>query len=55
VVTTDSGHDGPIFPDPARDRIVDGPNQPWVADITNIATQRASSIWRQFLMPGRAA
>ena len=35
--TTDSDHDGPIFPDLARDRIVDGPNQLWVADITYIA------------------
>jgi len=34
VVTTDSDHDGPIFPDLARDRIVDGPNQLWVADIS---------------------
>jgi len=37
VVTTDSGHNGPIFPDLGRDRIVDGPNQRWVADITYIA------------------
>ena len=37
VTTTDSDHDGPIFPDLARDRIVDGPNQLWVADITYIA------------------
>ena len=37
VATTDSGHKGPIFPDLARDRIVDGPNQLWVADITYIA------------------
>ena len=37
VATTDSDHDGPIFPDLARDRIVDGPNQLWVADITYIA------------------
>jgi putative transposase len=36
VATTDSDHDGPIFPDLARDRIVDGPNQLWVADITYI-------------------
>ena len=33
VATTDSDHDNPIFPDLARDRIVDGPNQLWVADI----------------------
>ena len=37
VATTDSDHDDPIFPDLARDRIVDGPNQLWVADITYIA------------------
>ena len=37
VATTDSDHDNPIFPDLARDRIVDGPNQLWVADITYMA------------------
>jgi putative transposase len=37
IATTDSGHDNPIFPDLARDRVVDGPNQLWVADITYIA------------------
>jgi putative transposase len=37
VATTDSDHDDPIFPDLARGRIVDGPNQLWVADITYIA------------------
>jgi len=37
VATTDSDHDSPIFPDLAHNRIVDGPNQLWVADITYIA------------------
>ena len=37
VATTDSDHDNPIFPDLARDMIVTGPNQLWVADITYIA------------------
>ena len=37
VATTDSDHDGPIFPDLARHRILDGPNQVWVADITYIS------------------
>ena len=37
VATTDSDHDNPVFPDLARDRIVNGPNQLWVADITYIA------------------
>ena len=37
VATTDSDHDGPIFPNLVRHRILDGPNQVWVADITYIA------------------
>jgi putative transposase len=37
AVTTDSDHDGPIFPDLVRNKILDGPNQVWVADITYIA------------------
>ena len=37
MATTDSDHDIRIFPDLARDRIVDGPNQLWVADIPYIA------------------
>ena len=37
VATTDSNHNYPIFPDLARGRVVDGPNQLWVADITYIA------------------
>jgi putative transposase len=37
VATTDSNHDGPIFPNRAADRVVDGPNQLWVSDITYVA------------------
>ena len=37
TATTDSNHDGPIFPDLAKDKLVDGPNQLWVADLTYIA------------------
>lgn len=37
VVTTNSDHDGPIFPNLARDVSPTGPDQMWVADITYIA------------------
>ena len=37
VVTTDSDHDEPVFPDLSRDCEVDGPNRLWVADLTTIA------------------
>ena len=55
VATTDSDHDNPIFSDPARDRIVDGPNQlGWrISPISR--SQRGSFIWPQFLTPGHAA
>ena len=36
VVTTDSDHDGPIFPDLAKDLAPGGPDQLWVADLTYI-------------------
>ena len=54
VATTDSDHN-PIFPDLARDRIVDGPNHSgWrISPISR--SQRGSSIWPQFLTPGHAA
>ena len=35
--TTDSDHDGPIFPFVARDLAVHGPDQLWVGDITYVA------------------
>jgi putative transposase len=37
VATTDSNHDGPIFPNLAKDVVLTRPNQLWVADITYIA------------------
>ena len=36
VVTTNSDHDGPIFPDLAKDTVPSGPDQLWVADLTYI-------------------
>ena len=36
VVTTNSRHDRPIYPNLARDLVVTGVNQLWVADITYI-------------------
>ena len=36
VATTDSNHDGPIFPNLAKNVVPTGPNQLWVADITYI-------------------
>ena len=37
VVTTDSDHAGPIYPDLAKNLVPDGPNQLWVADLTYVA------------------
>jgi putative transposase len=37
VVTTDSSHNGPIFPNLAKAVELSAPNQLWVADITDIA------------------
>jgi putative transposase len=37
VRTTDSNHEGPIFPNLARNLVPCGPNELWVADITYVA------------------
>jgi putative transposase len=37
VVTTDSEHGGPIFPDLAKDVVLEHLNQLWVADLTYVA------------------
>ena len=39
VVTTDSDHGGPIYPDLARDLVPDRPTQLWVADLTHVAIE----------------
>jgi putative transposase len=36
VVTTDSDHDSPIFPDLAKDVVLERPNQLWIADLTYV-------------------
>ncbi len=37
VATTNSDHEEPIFPNRAAERVPDGPDQLWVADITYVA------------------
>ena len=37
VITTDSDHAGPIFPNLAKDVVPERPNQLWVADLTYVA------------------
>ena len=37
VATTDSNHDSPIFPNHAKNLVLDAPNQLWVSDITYVA------------------
>ena len=37
VITTDSDHAGPIYPDLAKDLVPERPNQLWVADLTYVA------------------
>ena len=41
TTTTDSNHDQPIFPNLAREMILDGPDQLWVADITYVRLEEA--------------
>ena len=47
VVTTDSNHDLPVYPNLAKSMVLTGINQLWRAPISPIfAWQRSSSIWR---------
>ena len=45
VVTTDSDHDGPIFPNLARTMMPEGPDQLWVADITYIGLTSGNFVY----------
>ena len=45
--TTDSDHDGPIFPFVARDFEVHGPDQLWVADQTYVAIATGHFYFRE--------
>ena len=44
VVTTDSNHAGPIYPDLAKDLVPNRPNQLWVADLTYVGWLPGSPI-----------
>ena len=44
VVTTDSDHAGPIFPDLAKDVVPERPNQLWVADRTCASQDNLSGM-----------
>jgi putative transposase len=46
VATTDSNHEGPIFPNLAKDLTVDGPDQLWVSDITFVAIAAGFALGR---------
>jgi transposase-like protein len=45
VVTTDSGHGLPVYPNLARERTLTDLDQLWVADITYIRLQSSLCIW----------
>jgi hypothetical protein len=47
VATTDGDHAQPIWPNPAKDLAVDGPDQLWVADITYafLEAERGEGWW----------
>jgi hypothetical protein len=54
IATTNSDHNGPIFPDRAKGMVVDGPNQLWVADLTCIAIATGFVYLAAILTPGHA-
>jgi putative transposase len=50
VVTTDSDHDGPIFPNLARTMAPYGPDQLWVADITYIGLTSGTFVYLAIIL-----
>lgn len=50
VVTTDSDHDGPIFPNLARTMAPGGPDELWVADITYIGLTTGSFVYLAIIL-----
>jgi putative transposase len=50
VVTTDSDHDGPIFPNLAKTMAPDGPDQLWVADITYIGLTSGRFVYLAIIL-----
>src|SRR4029077_3854637 len=52
VATTDSDHDGPIFPNLAQSIVLTDLNQLWVADITYIAIATGFVYLAPSWMPG---
>jgi putative transposase len=47
ILTTDSQHGLPIYPNLAKDMVLTGINQLWIADITySTPSQRSPPLWR---------
>jgi putative transposase len=46
VVTTDSNHSRPVYPNLARGMVLTGIDQLWIADITYMRLETSSFIWR---------
>jgi putative transposase len=54
VATTDGDHDLPIFPNPAKEIVPDGPDQVWVADTPMWRSRPGSPMSPSSSTPGRA-
>lgn len=54
VATTDSDHDGPIFPNRAADRVSTAPISSGWRTLPMSPSRQVLSMWPSFSMPGRA-